>query len=215
MKLYSFFVYDSRNLSSMDVETDKPILHLVFGAGIVRSFAVLYLIDMNSHRWETDKRRSFSLFRAACSCRQRRPSYSVLSCVACMKSIPVVQTPRQPLRSAANVSSRSGGIAFFLSAAFRKILKRLNCPPTHLPKDANILAIYRNKADRADCGNIRGISLLSVGGNILARVMLNRLLTHAAEVILLETQCGFRLDGNLFKQRRLNAQSKTSVTHSY
>ena len=45
--------------------------------------------------------------------------------------------------------------------------------------------------------------------------MLNRLLTHTAEVILPETQCGLRLDGNLFKQRRLNAQSKTSVTHSY
>jgi len=142
MKLYSFFVYDFRNLSSMDVETDKPILHLVFGAGIVRSFAVLCLIDMNSHRWETDKRRSFSLFRAACSCRRRRRSSS-------------------------------------------------------------------------DCGNIRGISLLSVGGNILARLMLNRLLTHAAEVLLPETQCGFRLDGNLFKQRRLNSQSKTTVTHSY
>jgi len=37
-----------------------------------------------------------------------------------------------------------------------------------------------------------GISLLSVGGKILARVMLNRLLTHVAEVILPETQCGFR-----------------------
>jgi len=45
--------------------------------------------------------------------------------------------------------------------------------------------------------------------------MPNRLLTHAAEVILPETQCGFRLDGNLFKQCRFNSQSKTSVIHSY
>jgi len=59
-------------------------------------------------------------------------------------------------------------------------------------KDAtSIAAIYKNKGDRADCGNSRGISLLSVGGKILARVMLNRLLTHVAEVILPESQCGF------------------------
>jgi len=51
---------------------------------------------------------------------------------------------------------------------------------------------YKNKGDSADCGNSRGISLLSVGGKILARIMLNRLLTHVAEVTLPETQCGFR-----------------------
>ena len=59
-------------------------------------------------------------------------------------------------------------------------------------KDASIVAIYKNKGDRADCGNSHGISLLSVGGKILARVMLNRLLTHVAEVMLPESQCGFR-----------------------
>jgi len=79
----------------------------------------------------------------------------------------------------------------------------------------SIVAIYKNKGDRTECGNSLGISLLSVGGKILARVMLNRLLTHVAEVILPETQCGFRVDGNLFKQCRFNAQSKIPVTHSY
>jgi len=53
--------------------------------------------------------------------------------------------------------------------------------------DASIFAIYKNKGDRVDRGSSRGISLLSVGGKILARVMLNRLLTHVAEVILRET----------------------------
>ena len=57
MKLHSFFVYDFRNLSSMDVETANPILHLIFGAGLF--VAVLCLIDMNGHRWETDKRSCF------------------------------------------------------------------------------------------------------------------------------------------------------------
>jgi len=36
---------------------------------------------------------------------------------------------------------------------------------------SSIVAIYKNKGDRADCG----ISLLSVGDKILAKVMLNRL----------------------------------------
>ena len=59
-------------------------------------------------------------------------------------------------------------------------------------KDASIVAIYKNKGDRADCASSRGISLLlSVGGKLLVRVMLNRLLTHVAEIILPESQCGF------------------------
>jgi len=44
----------------------------------------------------------------------------------------------------------------------------------------SIVAIYKNKGDRVDYGKSRGISLLSVGGKILARVVLNRLLTHVA-----------------------------------
>jgi len=39
--------------------------------------------------------------------------------------------------------------------------------------------IYKKKGDRAICGNSRGISLLSVAGKLLARVMLIRLLTHS------------------------------------
>jgi len=93
----------------MDVETTSPIHHLIFGGGIVRGCAVLCVIDTYSHRWETDKRSCFSRFRAACSCRRWWCSSSVLTCVACMKRMPVVQMSCQPLRSAANVSSWSGG----------------------------------------------------------------------------------------------------------
>ena len=39
-------------------------------------------------------------------------------------------------------------------------------------KVANIIMIYKKKGDRAICGNSRGISLLSVAGKLLARVML-------------------------------------------
>ncbi|XP_076031930.1 uncharacterized protein LOC143019834 [Oratosquilla oratoria] len=46
---------------------------------------------------------------------------------------------------------------------------------------ASIAALYKNKGTRAACGNYRGISLLSIAGMILARVMLNRLLSSVAE----------------------------------
>lgn len=58
-------------------------------------------------------------------------------------------------------------------------------------KDANIVAIFK-KGDRTQCGNYRGISLLSIAGKVFARILLNRLNTHIAPDILPETQCGFR-----------------------
>ena len=57
-------------------------------------------------------------------------------------------------------------------------------------KDAMIVTIFK-KGDRADCGNFRGISLLSVAGKILAKDLLNGL-QPLSESILPETQCGFR-----------------------
>jgi len=49
------------------------------------------------------------------------------------------------------------------------------------------------KGDHSVCDNHRGISLLSVPGKILARVILNRLTKDVTDRdILLESQCGFR-----------------------
>ena len=45
---------------------------------------------------------------------------------------------------------------------------------------------------RAECGNSRGISLLSVAGKVLAKFMLTRLLEHVVDLVLPESQCGFR-----------------------
>ena len=59
-------------------------------------------------------------------------------------------------------------------------------------KDSHIVTIYKRKGDKSSCGNSRGISLLSVAGKVLAKVMLFRLTTHITEDILPETQCGFR-----------------------
>ena len=60
-------------------------------------------------------------------------------------------------------------------------------------KDAKIVTIYKNKGDRSDCNNHRGISLLSVVGKLFARVVLRRLQVLAEEVYP-ESQCGFRRD---------------------
>ena len=57
--------------------------------------------------------------------------------------------------------------------------------------DANIITLYKNKGDRSDCNNYRGISLHSIVGKTFACVMLNRLQT-LAECVYPEAQCGFR-----------------------
>lgn len=58
-------------------------------------------------------------------------------------------------------------------------------------KDANIVTIFK-KGDRTQCGNYRGISLLSIAGKVFARILLNRLYAHITPGIVPETQCGFR-----------------------
>ncbi|KAI8483937.1 hypothetical protein Bbelb_383270 [Branchiostoma belcheri] len=58
-------------------------------------------------------------------------------------------------------------------------------------RDASIITLYKNKGDRSNCNNYRGISLLSIVGKAFARVILNRL-QILAERVYPESQCGFR-----------------------
>ena len=58
-------------------------------------------------------------------------------------------------------------------------------------KYASIVRLYK-KGNRQLCGNYRGISLLAIAGNILAQVLLNRLIVHLEQGLLPESQCGFR-----------------------
>ena len=58
-------------------------------------------------------------------------------------------------------------------------------------RDAKIVTLYKNKGERSDCNNYRGISLLSIVGKVFARVVLNRL-QNLAERVYPESQCGFR-----------------------
>ena len=62
-------------------------------------------------------------------------------------------------------------------------------------KDASIIHLFKRKGNPQLCDNHRGISLLSVAGKVLARVLLNRLNEHLEQTGLLpESQCGFRKD---------------------
>ena len=62
----------------------------------------------------------------------------------------------------------------------------------HDLRDAVIVSLYKNKGVKSDCSNYRGITLLSVAGKIIARVLLGRLIPTIAEENLSESQCGFR-----------------------
>ena len=59
-------------------------------------------------------------------------------------------------------------------------------------RDAIIVSLYKNKGVKSDCSNYRGITLLSIAGKVLARLMLNRLISTIAEENTPESQCGFR-----------------------
>ena len=58
-------------------------------------------------------------------------------------------------------------------------------------RDAKIITLYKNKGERSDCNNYRGISLLSIVGKVYARVVLARL-QKLADRVYPESQCGFR-----------------------
>ena len=52
--------------------------------------------------------------------------------------------------------------------------------------------LYKGKGPKNDCSNYRGISLLSVVGKILSRIIFKRINLHIADNVLPESQCGFR-----------------------
>ena len=59
-------------------------------------------------------------------------------------------------------------------------------------KDASIVHLYKRKGIRQSCDNNRTISMLSIAGKILSRVLLNRRIAHQEQGQLPETQCGSR-----------------------
>ena len=61
-------------------------------------------------------------------------------------------------------------------------------------KDA-VITVLHKKGDKTECGNYRGISLVSHAGKVLLAVVARRLSAYCeAKGLLPEKQCGFRLD---------------------
>ena len=63
--------------------------------------------------------------------------------------------------------------------------------------DAVIFTLYKNKGEKSGCSNYQGITLLSIAGKILARVLLNRLVPTIAEYYRPETQYGLRANRSI------------------
>ena len=80
-------------------------------------------------------------------------------------------------------------------------------------RDATIVTIFK-KGDRGNCNNYRGISLLSIASKIFARILLDRLLV-LAEDVLPESQCGFRPSRGtidmIFCARQLQEESRIAA----
>jgi len=77
-------------------------------------------------------------------------------------------------------------------------------------RDANNVTIFK-KGDKQQCENYRGISLLSIAGKVLTRIIL-RHLQILAEDVLPESQCGFPSNRGtidmIFCARQLQERSK-------
>ena len=66
------------------------------------------------------------------------------------------------------------------------------CLPQQRWKNANIILVHKQIGDRAESGNSRGISIPSVAGKVLAKIMLTRLLEPVVDLVMPESQYGFR-----------------------
>ena len=84
-------------------------------------------------------------------------------------------------------------------------------------KNAMIILVYRQNGNRTKRGNSRGISRRSVAGKVLEKIMLTRHLEHVDDLVLPESQCGFRRGLStidmIFVSRQL--QEKCREQHQY
>ena len=59
-------------------------------------------------------------------------------------------------------------------------------------KDTNAIHLYKNRDDRASCYNHRGISPLSIPGNLMALIILSCITHDLLDDFVSESQCAFR-----------------------
>ena len=81
-------------------------------------------------------------------------------------------------------------------------------------KDASIIHLYKRKGNRQVCDNHRGISLLSIAGKVLARVLLNRLNAHLEQGLLPESQCGSRKERRTIDMVQTPGNYRRNVKHN-
>ena len=87
-------------------------------------------------------------------------------------------------------------------------------------KDAPIIHLYKRKGNPQVFENQRGISLLSIAGKILAKILLFRLNVHFDQKEPIpECQCGFRKDRGtidmIFTTRKLQEKSQEQNVDLY
>ena len=86
--------------------------------------------------------------------------------------------------------------------------------------DASIIHLYKRKGNPQVCDNHRDISLLSIAGKIMAKILLNRLNAHLDKAGLIpESPCGFRKDSGtidmIFTARQLEEKCQEQNVDLY
>ena len=111
---------------------------------------------------------------------------------------------------------KAGGppVAEKLTELFHIMWRKVAIPQEF--KDATIIHLFKRKGNPQVCDNHRGISLLSIAGKILARVLLNRLNEHLERSgFLPESQCGFRKNRGtidmIFTARQLQENARNRM----
>lgn len=83
----------------------------------------------------------------------------------------------------------------------------------------HVVHLYKRKDNKYCCGNHRGISLLSIAGKILARVILNRVTLFLVNSVQPEAQCGFRAGRGtidmIFALRQVQEKVREQNKHLY
>ena len=115
---------------------------------------------------------------------------------------------------------KAGGLNLItkLTHLFQNIWNKRSVPQEF--RDALIVHIFKRNGDHSVCDDHCGISLLSITGKILGRVILSRLSKHVDEIgILPESQCGFGTGRStmdmIFTARQLHEKCREQQREMY
>ena len=109
------------------------------------------------------------------------------------KAIKQVSWGKSPVKDGtpAEIFKSAGPVAFeALHSLLTSIWEEEDVPKEF--ENTTFASLFKDRGSKTDSGNYRGISVLSVAGKVLVRVILNRLITKISEENLPEAQCGFR-----------------------